>query len=523
MGARAPVAPPKRESVRFGTMVLAVARAGRFSLGFLASLLIARGFGASPETDAFFVARILPIIFMDWAGNILKVGFIPTHADVVAREGEAEGRRVALQFAMRILVAFVAIGVLAFVAAPWVVRALAPGFDAGTNAMGAAMLRWMAPSILASALFLVIETLQNAGHHFSTSARARVWGRGSVVVALLLLTGPLGADAMPVSFVIGTVVQLVALGPGGLDVWRGDRPPFRPLLPGTRAVLALLLPAALWMLLDQLKFVVDQNFASRLAEGKLAALGYAYGLIQVIVAVTGGAYLTALFPRLSDEMAGGRRLTDTVTRATARVLLLSGAFTAVLMAAAVPIVTVVLERGAFQKSATVDTADALLWYAPSVIFIAVNMLWKILLFLTRRTGPILLVGLFELVLNVALDWLLIEPMGVGGLALATSATTLVVMLVLPVHLARQGLLSLRPVVAVGLRSLPGMIAAGGLMLLATSLAGPGGGLRVAAVLGVGAALAAAATLGAARLTGLLSLAVGSAPSDRAPRTEPEEP
>lgn len=492
-----------------GTVVLALGRAGRFSLGFLTSLLIAHGFGTSPETDAFFVARILPVVFMDWAGSILKVAFIPTHADVTRRLGADAGQRVAVQFALYVLVAFTAVAALSLVAAPTVIRLLAPGFDPEVTATGASMLRLMAPSIVASAIFLIIETLQNAAHHFSSSAGARVWGRASVVVSLFVLTGPLGANAMPVAFILGTVVQLVALGPKARAAWRGARPRFRPLHPGTREVVALLIPAAMWMLLDQLKFVVDQNFASRLASGKLAALGYAFGLVQVTVAVTGGAYLTALFPRLADEVAAEGSVVATVTRAMARVLLLAGYFVAVFMAASVPLVALILERGAFSAEATRDTAAALFWYAPAVLLVAVNMLLKVLLFLRRRTGPILVVGVGELALNVLLDALLVGPMGIGGLALATSLTTLLVMAVLPVHLARNDLLAIGPLLDLSWRVVPGSLLAGAILMVAGEVGGDEGGLRTGVALAVGALVAGGAYLGVARLTGLLGRAVGT--------------
>ena len=46
----------------------------------------------------------------------------------------------------------------------------------------------------------------------------------------------------------------------------------------------------------------------------------------------------------------------------------------------IPLVRVLLEHGAFDAAATGATAGALRFYAPSVLFISVNMLFKILLF-----------------------------------------------------------------------------------------------------------------------------------------------
>lgn len=439
MGAGSTLTGLRREGVRFASIVLAVANAARFSLAFLASLVIARAFGTSAETEAFFVARILPLTFLDWAGNILKVGFIPTHARVRVASGAEHARRVSDQIAWIVMGGMLAVTLGAVVGAGGLVWLFAPGFDASARALAVDMLRWMAPFMMAGGMFLVTEMRLNAEQHFSAAARGRVTGRAVVVLAILLLSGPLGHMALPISFIAGVCVQLLTVGRPGVAVWRGVAFRLRPLLPGTRRILAVLLPAFLWMMLDQLKFVVDQNFASRLPEGELAALAYAYQVVQVAVSVSAGAFLTALFPTLSERIATDEDILGHVTRAARRVAWMGGLASVGLIVVAEPLVGLALERGAFTAGDTHRTAGALAYYAPAVLFVSINMLLKILLFLRGRVGPILVVGLTELVLNVILDAVLVGPLGIRGLALATSVTTLVVTIALPLHLTRQGL------------------------------------------------------------------------------------
>lgn len=501
MGARAEVAGPRRESVRVGTLFLAVARAARFSLGFVAMLVIAQAFGTGREADAFFVARVIPILFIDWAGNILKVGFIPTRAEVAARDGEAAARVVSQQFALYAAVLFGGLTIVCAVGAPLVVRVVGIGVDAETHALGTVMLRVLSPAVLLGGLFLVTETLLNAGSHFSTPARARVVGRAVVIVVLFALAGPLGPQAMPLAFLAGAFAQLLLAGRPALDVWRGAARALRPLHPGMRLVASLLVPALIWMLLDQLKFVVDQMFASRLATGQLSALNYAFQIIQVTVSVSAGAYLTALFPALSDLMAGKGDVSPRATAAGGRILFLGVFASLVFVAAAEPLCRLALERGAFTAGATRDTAGALAFYAPSVVLISINMLLKVLLFLRRRVGPILWLGVAELLFNVALNAALVGIMGIRGLALATSVTTLLVTLGLPAYLARHGLLAPRSLVSAALRLVPGALAAFWIVRLITMLGAGASWLLAAAALGGGVLLGGAAYLVSARLLG----------------------
>jgi len=504
----------RRESVLVGTIVLAVARAARFGLGLVATLAIAHIYGTSAASSAFFVARVIPVNFMEWAGNILKVGFIPTHSAVRARSGEAAAEEVAAQFMGHGLLLF-AIGTLLTIAlAPWITRLFAPGFAPATAVLSVEMLRILAPSILAAGAFLLVETVLTAQHHFSSPARGRVWGRVIVVVALLGLARPLGARALPIAFLLGAVFELFALGASGRRaLGQVRRVRLWPLAPGTRAVLRLLLPATTWMMLDQLKFAADQNFASRLPEGDLAALNYAFQIVQVVVSVTGGAYLTAMFPRLSEDLARGVNLVPLTTRAAHRVVTFAALSAALLLGGAAPVVSVLLERGAFGHEATRDTSHALFWFAPGVLFISINMLLKTLLFLGQRPAPMVWVGLLELALNVGLNAVLIGPMGVGGLALATSATTLVVMLVLPVYLARGGLLHPRSFFSPIVRVLPATGAAALVTWLVVGLFETRGVGFLALGLAIACAVGCVVFWGLARIAGL-SLEIPRGPLER---------
>jgi putative peptidoglycan lipid II flippase len=274
------------------------------------------------------------------------------------------------------------------------------------------------------------------------------------------------------------------------------------MLPGTRAMMAILVPATTWMMLDQIKFVADQNFASRLPPGDLAALNYAFQIVQVVVSVTGGAYLTAVFPRLSDLVAAGNGVIDASTRATERVVVFAALPAALLLGGAAPVVTVLLERGAFGREATAGTSNALFWFAPGVLFISINMLLKTLLFLGKRSAPMLWVGLLELGLNVALNALLIGPMGIGGLALATSVTTLVVMVGLPFHLRRAGLLDPGAFFSVIARVLVPAVAAALAAWATARLVGGRGFVLVGLGLGLSWAAGALVFWGLSRWTGL---------------------
>jgi putative peptidoglycan lipid II flippase len=342
----------------------------------------------------------------------------------------------------------------------------AGGLDPDTHALATRMLRWLAAAVFFGGIFAVTETRLNASHHFSAPARGRLVGK-LVVVALLAVFASRGEPMLlAIVFLAGALVQLVAIGREGASVWQGVRTKLLPFVPGMGEVAALLLPALVWMMLDQFKFLIDQNFASRLDRGQLAALTYASRIVNTVVAVTAASYLTAAFPKLADLMADGGAVGEEATRAGKRVLTFALLGAAVAMSGAELLVRLSFERGAFARADTLSTAGALIAYGPSILFISFNMLLKILLFLRRRGGLIVGVGLVELALNAGLNALLIDRYGIAGLAAASSVTTLVVLVGVGPLLAREGLFDPRALSSVFARLLPGAVLAFGVVHVA---------------------------------------------------------
>ena len=114
-----------------------------------------------------------------------------------------------------------------------------------------------------------------------------------------------------------------------------------------------------------------------------------------------------------------------------------------------PLVRVVYERGAFDAAATSETAWALLFFSLGIALFTMRDLVSRAFFTMQDTKTPLVVGVVTVVINVALNLLLVGPLEQGGLALATVIATtagFVIGLIglrrkVPEHLRLGGLLS----------------------------------------------------------------------------------
>src|SRR2546428_3577064 len=100
-------------------------------LGFVRDMTVALAFGAGPATDAFFVAfRIPNMLRRLLAEGALSTAAVPVFSDFLVTRPRGEFVRLLRSVFAATLLALTVTTVIGIVAAPWLVRVIAPGFSA---------------------------------------------------------------------------------------------------------------------------------------------------------------------------------------------------------------------------------------------------------------------------------------------------------------------------------------------------------------------------------------------------------
>jgi len=399
--------------------VVAVTLAGHLvALGF--EIATAARFGTGSEADALAFVLTLLVTLTGEVTGWLSTLFIPLYMDA-----RATGPARAAALVRRVLGALVlltAAGALALAwGAPVVVAALAPAL----GARGVAVLRAFCPLFIALPLAgFFAATLQAHGRFVGTSLRQLAWYGGGLV-AVVTLAGTLGAVAAPLGMLVGTVVFAAALAVGALRV--------APLVTGdgtgpTLARLgALLVPLALLSFAATANVAVERALAARLPEGSLAALTYAWRLLNFPLALFVVNASAMLLPTLASHVVrGDAAAVDALTRRALRIAVIFAVpLAALAIALAEPLTQVLLERGAFTAASTAVTATAIAWYAPGVVAMAIVQI----LFRTYQAmhalWPLLWTVGAGMLVNIALMGSLTTLFGFRGLPLASSVSAFV--------------------------------------------------------------------------------------------------
>ncbi|HJW84127.1 MAG TPA: murein biosynthesis integral membrane protein MurJ, partial [Anaerolineae bacterium] len=419
---------PTRQIARAASVVMLAFVASRV-LGLAREIVIGARFGTSAELDAYLAAFRLPdLLYQLIAGGALGSAFIPTFARTLAAGDPRGAWRLASAVINIVTLTLAAAAALAAIVAPALVQAIiAPGFDADRQALTVSLMRAMliAPVIFGASG--VIMGALNAQQHFLLPAVAPIMYNLAIIAGAVFLAPALGAGGLAIGVVAGALGHLLIQIPGLAR--HGAR--YSPVLdvnnPGVRQVARLMGPRVLGLAIVQLNFLVNTNLASRLGEGAVSALNYAWLLMLLPQGVFAQSIATAAFPTFAaqaarDQIDDMRRSLSSALRAT---LCLSLPAAVGLIVLGAPLVQLLLERGEFTSASTRAVAGTLQFFALGLAAHSALEIVTRAFYARRDTRTPVIVGAAAMGLNVILSLLLIGPLAQGGLALANSiATTL---------------------------------------------------------------------------------------------------
>jgi putative peptidoglycan lipid II flippase len=289
------------------------------------------------------------------------------------------------------------------------------------------LLRLMFPYLLFAGGAALSAAALNARRHFAVPALAPI---------LLNVFFLLGAAAALAWDTLAERVTAFAWGglAGGLAAWLAQVPKmrelglpagaeWRPADPDVRRVGALMVPGVIALGVTQVNLFVDTLLALRLEEGSLTALRLGNRVMLLPLGVIGVAVSTAALPALSERAAerDRRALLDTLahTLRLLNTLLVPAAVGLVILAG--PIVALLFQYGEFSaERSTPMTAAALLFYSLGLPAYGLVKGLAQGFYSVQDTRTPVKIAAVAMVANVVLNLLLMGPLGLRGLALATS-------------------------------------------------------------------------------------------------------
>lgn len=403
--------------------------------------------------EAFVVAFRIPNLLRDLVGEgAANAAFVPVLTEYHATRSEDEFWRLAKNLLYILIGALFIISLCGTLLAPLIVRLIAPGFisDPDKLAITVKLTRIMFSFIFLVGLVAYSMGILNSLNDFAVSAFSPVLLNISMIAFLVFVCPRFGITGLAIAVLVGGVVQVAAQGVALYK--KGFRPDFnaRRVLrekiewvhPAVKRIWKLLVPRFFGSAVYQLSVIVDNIFSTFewiVGIGAPAALWYSYRLFHLPLAMFGIAVATVALPKMSKEVAKNdiSSFKETINfsmRSVFLILIPAGIGLATL---GKPMIRILFERGEFTSYSTSITQSALFFYSFGLfacggIKILVNSFFS----LGDTVTPVKVAGV-SFFINLILNFILMWPLKIGGLALATSIAATCNFIMLYIMLTRK--------------------------------------------------------------------------------------
>ncbi|WMJ81196.1 murein biosynthesis integral membrane protein MurJ [Clostridium sp. MB40-C1] len=402
-------------------------------MAFFRDALIASKFGATRITDIYMFSLGV-VMLLTTIGYGLTTTLIPMHTENIEKKNIQE-RNVFISNLLNtsgfITIIFIFISIFI---SPWVVKVFAPGFmkDMEVFQQAVHILRIMFVSLIFVSMQSIVTGVLQAHKEFSEPAAMAFVQNIIMVVYLIILSNVYGMNGFAVATVTGFVAQFLINVPkfkklGYSYVFTID---FKDK--DILKLLKLMLPIIISTSIIQINLFITRYFATNLYDGAVSALDFSNKLNMLIYEVFAVAISMVVYPTLATYAAQKNSVEykNALIKAFNVILLIMVPASIGVLILREPIVSVIFERGAFDKEAVKLTATALMFYTPAMIAYGVRDILYKAFYSIKDTRVPMVNSILAILLNIILSFVLVKNMEVSGLALASSISTVITTLIL---------------------------------------------------------------------------------------------
>ena len=427
-------------TARTVSWVMAITLIGKM-LGLYRDRLLAVHYSVGMEANAFFTASRIPRVFFDAVfASAIAACFIPVFSEYLEKRGREEAQRFAGQFISVIVLLTGGLSVLGMLFPGPLVALFADYDDPATTALAVSLTRVLFPTVLFSgAAFSFVGVLQ-AQDRFTAPALMSAVSNGAIIAYFLLLDDQLGIYGLAGAYLLGWLLQAAIQLPSLKRTGFVFHPSLSLRSEGMKKVFALMGPVMVSTWVQPINLVINSRFGSRLDDGGgVSVLEYSTNLYLVIAGTFILSVTNVIFPRLSRMAAGERQgeLEDALRTSLHGTLFFVLPMAAGLMLLSRPLISFLYGGGQFDGQSVALTSSALTWLSLGMVGYAVQNILSRAYFARQKGMAPLVAGACSIGANLLLCALLVEPLGIVGLALSSAVSSTVYALLLMIPMQRE--------------------------------------------------------------------------------------
>lgn len=408
-------------------------------LGLVRDRLLFSLFGAGDVLDTYYAAFRLPdLIFNTLILGALSAAFVPVFLEYWHKD-KNEAWRIANTVLNSTMAALFLFGIAAFYWAPETVQIIAPGFSLEKRLATAELTRIMLLGILFLGLSNVASSILNAFKRFTAFAIAPVAYNLGIIGGILILVPLFGINGLAWGVVLGAFLHFFVQLPSIAKIGFRYKFSFEWRNKGVRRIERLMLPRTFSLAISQINQMINTIIGSTLPIGSVAIFNAANNLQNVPIGIFAIPLSLAYFPIFSEAWVKQDipKLINSFSQAFRRMLFIAIPASVFMVLLRAHIVRLALGSGQFDWEATILTARTLSFFVLSLFAQCLIPLIARVFYSLQDTRTPVIIGVISLSVDIALSFPLSHVMGISGLGLSFTISSLVNLILLWVWLRRR--------------------------------------------------------------------------------------
>ena len=408
---------------------------------FFRELSLAYFFGASSLTDAYIVAFSISTVIFGIIGLGIMNGYIPIYNQIKEISGNEMSKKFTINFSNIMMLLCFFVFLFGFLFSPYLVKLFSYGFDKDTLEKASLFTKISLFSIFPIMLVAIFSGYLQLNNKFFAVAFI------GVPTNLLYIIGTYVSyknnNFLLLVFFTNFALffQFIFLCPFIFKT--GYRHNFKINIydKNLHQLLILSIPIILGTSLEQINILIDRTVASNLGSGAITILNYAGKLNGAILSLSIIAILNILFPKFSSLVSQNNieKLKEQVKYIINMIFIFAFPIMFGIIILSKEISMFIFGRGNLDKNLVLTIAKCLSYYSLCFVALCLRDLSTKIFYSFKNSRTPVINSSIGIILNIILNIVLSKYLGVSGIALATSISTIFISVLLFYNLKKYNI------------------------------------------------------------------------------------
>lgn len=400
-------------------------------LGFGREVILSYFYGASSISDAYLVSLTIPSVIFGSISTGISTAYIPMFSKIKKKNGEQESINYSNNLINILIVICTILVFVVMIFSEPIVKIFASGFEGETLDLAISLTRISIFAIYFWGIISILSGyLQLKGNYIVPSLIGLPMN--FIVIISILVSVRTNVISLSWGFVISIASQVLLLIIYAYKSGYKYQFVFDLKNEHIKKMLFISIPVIIGSSVNQINTLVDRTLASSIMVGGISSLNYANRLNGFVQGIFVLPIITVMYPMISrmvveDNIEG---LKETISEAINIINILVLPVTIGALIFSMPIVKFLFGRGAFDPNAIYITTEVFFYYSIGMLGFGLQNLISRGFYALGDTKTPMISAIISMIINIVLNIILSKYMGIGGLALATSISAILCMILL---------------------------------------------------------------------------------------------